>query len=67
MAQQKVKLKTLEAIKVSKIPSAKSIVVEKLEHKNTVIWNHRDSNSINVDTNYTDLNQPIPENQTNIG
>ena len=31
------------------------------------MWNHKYSDSIYVDPNHTDLNQPIPEDSTNIG
>ena len=30
-------------------------------------WNQKYSNSIHIDTNHTDSNQPIPDNSTNIG
>ena len=41
--------------------------VEKVGRKNSAIWNHKDSNSIDVDPNHTNLNQHITADSTNIG
>ena len=40
--------------------------VETVERKNSVIWNHKSSDSIYVDTNRTNMNQLIPDSSTNI-
>ena len=65
MVQQKVKVKTFEAITFSKMLSAKNIEVEKVGRKNSVIWNHKDSDSIHVDPNHTKSNQTIPDDKKN--
>ena len=44
-----------------------NVKVDKVRHKNSVIFNHKYSNSIHVDMNQTDFNQPIQANLTNIG
>ena len=67
MLQRKVKVKTLEATKYSKMLSVKIIFKLKIRRKNAVIWNHKDSDSIHVDPNHTILNQTIPDDSTNIG
>ena len=36
--------------------------VEKVGRKNSVIWNHKHSDSVHVYPNHTSLNQPIPSN-----
>ena len=41
--------------------------VVKVGRKKYDIWNHNYSESIHVDTNHTDSNQPIPDNSKNIG
>ena len=41
--------------------------VEKVGRKNSVIWNHKYSESIHVDPNHTDSNKPITDDSTNIG
>ena len=41
--------------------------VEKVGRENSVIWYHKYSNSIHVDTNHADYNQLIPEYSTSIG
>ena len=41
-------------------------MVEKVGRKNSVIWDHKDSYSIHVDPNHTNLNQPITANSTSI-
>ena len=40
---------------------------EKFGHKNPVIWNQKDPDLIHVDTNYTNSNQPLPDDLINIG
>ena len=35
--------------------------------KNSVIWNHKESDLIHVDPNHTNLNQPITANLIKIG
>ena len=44
-----------------------NVEVGKVGRKNSVIWNHRDSDLIDVDPNHTNSNQPIPNDSTNIG
>ena len=41
--------------------------VKTFGHKNDVIWNYKDSESIHVNLNHAELNQLIPYNSTNIG
>ena len=41
--------------------------VEKVDRKNSIILNHKYSDSIHVDPNHTDSNQLIPEDLKNIG
>ena len=41
--------------------------VEEVGRENSVIWNTKYSDSINVDLNHTDLNLPIPDNLTKTG
>ena len=36
-------------------------------HKNSAIWNHKDSDLIHIDPNHTESNQPIPDDFSNIG
>ena len=50
MEQKKVKAKPLEETIFSKKLSMKKFGVEKVGRKNYVVWNHKDSNSIHVDT-----------------
>ena len=75
MAQQKLRLKTLEATAFSKMLSTRIIFnLEKVRHKNSVILNHVDSNHTNTNFNhsnpidfyYADPNQLIPNNLTTI-
>ena len=40
--------------------------VNKVGRKSFVIWNHKYSDSIHMDLNHTDSNQPIPADSTNI-
>ena len=67
MAQQKLKVKTLEATIFLKILSVKIILKLKSWAQNSVIWNHRDSNSIHDDPNHASLKKLNPPNSTNIG
>ena len=46
--------------------SENNFEAENVGHKNSVVWNHKDSDSIHVDPNHTYLNQPIPEDLINI-
>ena len=41
--------------------------VEKVERKNSVIWNKKYFDSVHVDLNHTNSNQPITADSTNIG
>ena len=47
--------------------SENNFEVEKVGHNNSIIWYHKDSESIQVDPNHTNINQPIPSNSKNIG
>ena len=68
MAQRKVKLKTLEATKVPKMLSAEIILkLKELGAKQIVIWNHKDSDSIDINPNHNDLNKLIPADPKIIG
>ena len=51
--------------KKTEILSAKIISKFKIGQK-SIIWNHKDYNSIHVDPNHANSNQPIPDNLTNI-
>ena len=40
--------------------------VEKVGRKNSVIWDHKDSDSIHVNPNHVKSNQLIPADSTNV-
>ena len=40
--------------------------VDKVVSKNSVIYNHKDSISVHVDPNHSDLNKLFPDDSTNI-
>ena len=68
MAQEKSESKNLGSNKIFKIAESKNIFeVENVGHKNSIFWNHKDSEMIQVDPNYTELNKLIPAYMTKIG
>ena len=67
MAQPKVKVKTPEAKNFENAERENNFIVEKVWRENYLIWNHKDSDSIHIDLNYTNSNKPITDDLTNIG
>ena len=65
MAQQKAKVKTLEATTFSNRLTMKIILkLGLVGHKNSIIWNHKDSDLIHVNLNHAKSNHIGPINDS---
>ena len=59
MVKQNVKVKILEAKKIENAERGNNFEVEKVGRGNSIICNHKDSESIQLDLNHTNSNQSI--------